>query len=374
MSKKIKYEGKDKSFEVPKRRRKYKRGAVLFFSILAFMISLILGTIALVNGYTFEDKSNDVTYSEIGSSNYKVYLKENSYFEQAYLGEDMAYISDIINSINVSFNYSYKSSDILNYNYDNKVTATLYINDSVTDKELFKEEEILLELEKEELSSDKFNFNKDVDIDYDKYNEKVNALKKEYGVQIESKLVVTMDIATTGSDLDENAEFSKNNSMSVEIPLSEQTININSINKNILEEGTLNVTNEMGISNLFLVILSAIFYGIATLYLAKCIKTYIQIINKRDLYQLTIKKYLREYDRMIVTSSQPDLNENVFENKIRVMSIEELIDAHDSTGSPIVYYEVIPNEKSYFIIINGLTLYKLTISRAYLEQHKNGKN
>ncbi len=374
MSKKIKYEGKDKAFEMPKKHRKYKRGAVLFFALTAFIISIVLGTISLINGYSFEDRSNDVTYSEIGTSNYKVYLKENSYFEQPYLGEDMAYIASIINSINVNFNYSYKSSEVLDYTHDNKITATLYINDSVTDKELFKEEEELIGTEKETLSSDKFTVNKDVDIDYDKYNEKVNALKKEYGVQIDSKLVITMATNTKGSTAKEEASFDKVNAMSIEIPLSEQTLNISSINKNIVEEGTLNVTNEMGINNLFLVILAAIFYLMSVFYLVKIIKTYIQIINKRDIYQLTVKKYLREYDRMIVTSEQPDLNENVFENKIRVMSIEELIDAHDSTGSPIVYYEVIPNEKSYFIIISGLTLYKLTISRAYLEQHKNGKN
>ena len=59
-----------------------------------------------------------------------------------------------------------------------------------------------------------------------------------------------------------------------------------------------------------------------------------------------------------------------FENKIRVMSIEELIDVYETTKQPIIYYEVIPGEKSYFIVMNDKTLYKLTITKAWLEKQK----
>ncbi len=93
--------------------------------------------------------------------------------------------------------------------------------------------------------------------------------------------------------------------------------------------------------------------------------------KKKDIYTRTVNKYLREYDRIIITSKQPDLDENNYANKVRVMSIEELIDAHDITKKPIIYYEVIPKEKSYFVIIADDTLYKLTISKVYLENPEN---
>ncbi|MEI3508978.1 MAG: hypothetical protein V8R01_07825 [Bacilli bacterium] len=43
------------------------------------------------------------------------------------------------------------------------------------------------------------------------------------------------------------------------------------------------------------------------------------------------------------------------------------------TKEPIIYYEVIPDEKSYFVIIAGSVLYKLTITRAYLEREQEEK-
>ena len=55
------------------------------------------------------------------------------------------------------------------------------------------------------------------------------------------------------------------------------------------------------------------------------------------------------------------------------MSIEELLDVNELTKEPIIFYEVEPNQKSYFIILKDDTLYKLTISRAYLEKEAEEK-
>ncbi len=375
MAKHIKYSGAEKTFLVNKKKKRLKKEAKVIFALISFIIFFAISFILLNNSYNFGNTSQIISYSEKGSSGYKIYLKENSDFTELYYDENSdenAFIASLINSINVSFNYQFNSEfDYdLEYNYD--VTADLYITDQDAGNVLLKETDVLLDNQKFVISNKTFMVVENVDIDYDYYNNYVNQFKNQYGVAIESKIVVTFKLNSIADSSLIDDDIVKDNVLTVEIPLSEQYVNIaieaskidnsefvsDALAEGIVDNTIFVIAVSMGIISL----LSLVYGGYITF----------NLLVKRDIYMHTVKKYLREYDRIIVTSSQPDLNETTFENKIRVMSIEELIDAHDATGNPIIYYEVIPNEKSYFIIIQGNILYKLTISRAFLEKENNG--
>lgn len=89
-----------------------------------------------------------------------------------------------------------------------------------------------------------------------------------------------------------------------------------------------------------------------------------------DIYKSTVDRIINEYDRAIVTSkSIESINEDEY-NVIEVTNIEELLDAHDSTGQPILYNETIENNVSVFVIVADDILYKLTIDRHELEENE----
>ena len=89
-----------------------------------------------------------------------------------------------------------------------------------------------------------------------------------------------------------------------------------------------------------------------------------------DIYKSTVDRIINEYDRAIVTSkSIESINEDEY-NVIEVTNIEELLDAHDSTGQPILYNETIENTVSVFVIVADDILYKLTIDRHELEENE----
>ena len=50
-----------------------------------------------------------------------------------------------------------------------------------------------------------------------------------------------------------------------------------------------------------------------------------------------------------------------------------MIDAAQTLEVPIYYYEAIPNEKCFFIIVKNNTLYKYRLTRAFLEKNPNNK-
>ena len=92
--------------------------------------------------------------------------------------------------------------------------------------------------------------------------------------------------------------------------------------------------------------------------------------SKTDVYKATIKSILREYDRAIVSSKTADTIDESKYNVIEVPRIEELLDAHDSTGKPILYNEDTENDISTFIIVSDEILYKYRVVKKDLEEQE----
>ncbi len=369
MKNNVTYKGKEKLFNVPKRKKRLKKGAQLFFScilIVVFLLSSLGFTLLSVN---FGEVIHMVNYDTKITSDYKVYLKENTHYETSYLGPGLEYISSLINVVNVDFDYILSANENLEYDYEYKISADLIITSkNEPDRIIFQENHILQE-DEIVVNSSSVNISEDVDIDYVYFNNYVNEYKKEFGLLVDSYLVVTFDVIATGKSENILTQINSVESISVNVPLSEQTIAIS--NPAVApESGYLSDVGDITVENYLLFALAIVcaFFGIVMIVIV--VKLVYAISKGKDIYKVTINKYLREYDRMIVSTNQPDISENNFDNKIRVMSIEELIDAHDATGNPIIYYEVIPGEKSYFILMSGTTLYKLTISKAYLEEER----
>lgn len=213
---------------------------------------------------------------------------------------------------------------------------------------------------------DDFILLEDIDIDYDKYNSYVTAFKETYALDCDSNLVVSMNINTKGTYNDKDIT-NKSSELTISIPLTKNTIDI-SMNTNKVDSTTDIAIDESMISN-------KVSFGAGLLLSGLSLLSIIFLIvtkdAKNDIYRKEIDRILKNYDRLIITSSQPSIDESNYKNIIRVMSIEELIDVTEISNEPIIYYEVVPNEKSYFIVLKQDTLYKLTVSKAYLEKHKS---
>lgn len=374
MKKLSKYDGIEKRYYVEKKKKNLNMKAWFCILVLPAIALLMLCVFCIKDSISFNQQTNNLTYNEIGKVDYKVYLKENSYYNEKFLPKGMKYIANLINTINVDFKYEIHSSNDLDYTYKYKVLANLVITDkNDKTKVLYEKPSTLVEEVVNKVTDNNFIINEDVDIDYDEYNDYVNAFKKDYALTVDSNLILTMEVETAGKYPDTDDLASKNQ-LQISIPLSEQTIDISMDSKELNNSGNLSGQVEFKVNNVILLIagitlgiLSVVIFGIA-LYL------YITTKKKKDIYHTTVNKYLKEYDRVIVSSKQPNIDERLFDEIIRVMTIEELVDLHDMTGKPIIYYEVIPNEKSYFIIINDRLLYKLTITKAWLERNSGGSN
>lgn len=342
----------------------------LFYMLIPTLIMLGL-TVLVLKGSMYTKEESIIGYNEVGNIDYKVFLKENNYYKEQYLGKDMQYVASIIKNIVPTFTYEMHSEEKMEYTYNYKVSADLIISDpNDNNKVLYKRPSLLVKDTKEKVTGGSFRVDQDVSINYDEYNNYVNAFKKEYALSVNSKLVLTFNIDVTGKSPLLKEDFKKSSKLVIAIPMSEQTINIGIDTSDINNSGTLERNYMSQIKKPVALVLGIIvgLLSLALLYIV--IYNFLTNRSKTDVYKATIKSILREYDRAIVSSKTADTIDESKYNVIEVPRIEELLDAHDSTGKPILYNEDTENDISTFIIVSDEILYKYRVIRKELEEQE----
>ena len=67
--------------------------------------------------YFKENNLSLVTFDEKSKIDYKVYLKENEFYDEPYLGKDMLYVASLIDKIGIDFDYNFASEVKENINF-----------------------------------------------------------------------------------------------------------------------------------------------------------------------------------------------------------------------------------------------------------------
>lgn len=325
--------------------------------LIASIFFILVGLIFYKQSVTLKVPEK-VSYNEKSNIKYKVYLTDSKYYNKKYLDEGMQYISSIIDYIKLDFNYSVKYDKNVDYKVNNKIKSNIEIVDSDNnDKVIYKEEEILKEI-KEEKTNDYINISNQIDIDYKKYNKLTNEFKSSYGISAKCKLVISYNIEINGKT-SSITNINEIKTLKVEIPLSEQMIDIqksNDINKSDVYE---EITTK-GDVNKTLIILSIIFILLGILTLILFVFILLQGRKKQSKYDKYINKLLRQYDSYITEVSDiADANAKTF---IKVDSFKELLDVRNNIEKAILYIKD-SNDLSRFIIINDKEVYEYRVIR-----------
>ena len=181
-----------------------------------------------------------------------------------------------------------------------------------------------------------------------------------------------MNVELLGIDSESKNDITKINELQITIPLTNEAIDITIDSKNIDNKDYIVSNLKPGITNVYYLILGIVCFVAAVfefIYGEKLYKIYV----KGNIYNITVNRILNEYDKLIVNGNV-SIDEANFTNKIYPETFIELVDASKRLNSPILFYEVVPNEKCFFIIIKDHDLYKFRISKSYLEKEEVYRN
>lgn len=353
-----------------KDQNKIKRSKIvkrLVFDITVFLIFIVLGTILLNKSLNF-DSEKIVKYSEKSNLDYRVYLLENEFYDEPFLGKDMLYVANLIDKILIDFDYTFESEEKEDINFDYKIVAKLSINNQTGTKSYFEKSYVLLDTKTVNMvNSTGQNIKEQISLDYPYYNRLANSFKNQYGVDADSKLTVYMLINKKNG---ENSNFTLDTSsmMNIVIPVSERSVDISLDYKEIDETSHIIKKETMTIKDYIPLILSVVFIIIALIMMIKALRNINLLRKKKSAYDKYVNKILKEYDRLIAES----LTLLSFEKKeiINIGKFTELLDIHDNLQLPIMYYEEKEHELSYFYISHENVIYLLKVDANNIENMK----
>lgn len=327
------------------RQKRFKKLGLLIAIFFVLSIALFF-LLSLCIDY---QKSTIYQSTENSDVKYLVYLKENNYYKSP-LDENMQYVASLIDYFNIKFNYNNDFTALTDYTYTYSINATINVYDSTNGtKKLYTSSDNLLNPVSNTVSNQQLHLDLEENLDYTKYNGLVDNLRKEYALDVNSEVIITLNVNVQGTTPGINDPIIINSVTFITIPLTEKTINISATKKESQNTRTYQGKSTLKFNNIICLSLSFFCFFALIFTIIKIIKTIIKIITSRTAYQKELSKILREYDRTIVqieNNSSFDITDDI----IKVSSFSELLDVHDNLHLPILFMEAIKGHKAFFLI------------------------
>ena len=359
-----------------KRRAAYRKNREKWIFVQAVVIIILTLAVLISSIVAAQLKSKYyIGYREGGSIDYNVFLKENEFFEQTYLGKDQSYVASLIDKIIANFSYEIDmDTDDVNYRYSYSIKSRLEIMDDTSDVAIFNpERELVNKQNLSQNSINRLNINEIVVLNYDEYNDLANKFLETYDLRsTTSNIIVTLEVdvlsdcdAFTGSAVDTYTS-------ELRIPLTTKTVNIQMTSAVPIEEAKMIAcTRGMG-SEAFKT--TAIVLGVVDVIAILLLVAFIYFTRTPDItYTARVKKILSQYKSYIQRIN------NLFETHgyqiVMVDTFEEMLEIRDTIQAPILMYENADKTCAKFMIPTDsklLYVYRIEIE-GYVEPETEAK-
>lgn len=323
---------------------------------------MFLTFFSLINGINFAS-IKEVSFSETGTLDYSVQLKENDYFQETYLPSGRQYIAGLIKYVDVMFNYSFKGNNDFDYMHSYSITATLIAHEKDKPDQILYEKDYVLKDKQAFDNKNPFVINENIRIDYDYYNQIINNFKSDYALSLDSYLKVSLNIDWNVQDEVFEKRVGKSDSLDLKIPLSQQTIKVAMDTDGLNKSTIVQSEPRIELMNTIYLILFWVFVGCDIFTTLAIVRLYVSERKRKGKFNLELEKIQRQYDRAIVeTNILPMFDES---NIIDVKTFEELLDARENVEKPILHKR--DADMSTFVIVDNDLLYRYILRKSDFE-------
>ena len=332
---------------------------------LLFIVFFIGGFFLMLKSFNF-NKEEYISYAETTNLDYRVYLKENKFYEEKFLEKGMLYVASLIDHIDIDFLYNFNIDEKVDLDFKYNITGVLSITDNDGKNVYLTKDYKLLDDKTFKMNGEQDHTLKEsIIIDYGAYNKLANSFKSTYGLDTASKLTVYLNVDKTSAN-QELKDMEKDSNMLIEIPLSQRSVSISMDYKDINRHSSLVKSSSVTVKSYAFIAIAVVLLGGAVFGLYKLLRLLGFMTNKKSNYDKFIAKMMRQYDRLIVVHyTCPDLSNY---NVIKIKEFNELLDMRDNLKVPIMFYNVTDHQKSYFYILNNNDLYLLILKAVDFEK------
>ena len=311
-----------------------------------FLMAAIFFLMAFVSitCYLIQSKKSYVTYVENSDVNYKVYINDNSYYDEDYLDMNNRYIASLIKNIEAYLSYQVDFKDNTKYDYQYEIVAETRVIDKENKDSIYNKKEVLFQSDNLN-SKNSIKINKNLDIDYNKYNNSISKFVKLYELD---ETNCTLNIGLYLTVYNKNAVILGHEEVAgFSIPLTTKTVAIN-VSSNVKKQETNNLllAKNKNYEGLLYIGLVA-----ALMFVAYSVAIYIVFnrnLTPEQIYRKRLRKILTNYKSDIqIVSKDTKLGAS---QVIKIASFEDMLEISGTTRSPLLMIENKDHTGTFFII------------------------
>ena len=317
----------------------------IFVSFIVFLIAIVF----LLNNISKPEVPTVSVSNQESNINYKVKIFKNDYIKQDYMEKGKTYITDLVDDIEIAFNYKLKDFKKFDSSYQYNVTYKAIVKHNSTGKELWNDEEIVIENKDILPNKNVIDITENTIIDFDKINDKIRQFKLDYNIPIDSILEINLNvidknskkiIASTGLTTNLNSEI-------IDITENEQ----NSLQPEVYVQ-------EPKISPFAIISIIVAIISLLCLIL-EIVKTIRYNLSRKSYYEKAIYKILKNYGDIVAELVNPIDLSNL--NVIDVKNFDQMLDVEEELRIPIMYYETIKSKEGEFVIVTNEIAYRYVL-------------
>lgn len=348
--------------------QEFRKKWIKILTDITIVLSFIFLTFLVLNN--INEKVIYITYTENSNVDYKVYLKDNEFFEEEYLGKRQAYVASLIDDIMIDFKYDLNmSSKRVQYKYSYSIDAQLEVFDKDYKKPLYNPKETLV---KEQIffenGTEHLTIKDNVTINYDEFNQKAKAFIEAYELRnVSTSVIVTMHINVTSSCDEFQSDATDNYSISLTVPLVTTTTDVTFSSSVAEQENKIIACNNSITSSQVFKVLSVIFGIIDGIALFAVVGFMYYTYDANVDYATKVNRVMRNYKSFIQPiGNQFDISSY---QVLEILDINRLLEIRDTLQKPILCSE---NEDktcaNFFIVAEDKVLYLYQIKVEKEEQ------
>lgn len=337
--------------------RKFGR-ILLAFSSTCFLIIMLW---VLIDCFTSKSTATDkvITYNVKDNIDYVVTLKDNQFYTNEEANEDNFYITSLMDTLQVKFQYELVGNRFFSSDYSYNVV--LQLTSKNNDEVIWKyEEEVLSKIDESVSDVMKVSIDDSVNVDVSHLYNKAKEFYDLTGYGVDLKIYVNISSDLKVSNYDEGIK--DNQSLLISFPLTEKIVSIeksvdNSVNKKVLHQYEV---DEKFNTYLFIV---SILLIISLIPLT--IRSYISLFNLTNLddYNRKLKKLKRKYTYLIGDYvDKPDFKKKEI---IEVVDFRELVSICNEKDLLVNVFEKEKGRECWFYVIDKKDVYLYILSLDY---------
>ncbi len=326
----------------------------LVYSLVALLSNLLISS-------NMNNKQEIYSYGNKFNYNYNVNLIPNNFTDTTVLGmSEVAYVTDLIDYIDLKLDYSYFSDMNSNINYKYSVTSKLvgtYTHNG-EEQNIWNKDYILIEEKKLNKVTDKIDISENLKLDLKEQNDLVKSFEQKMSMSIDAKYLVTLNVNT--NTIIDGEKVNNNYTTTISIDLGAKTTSIKGDNnKEEKQFITKNIVVEKQASKLQ-IILGVIALIISMMLFRKLSKSETAKLIRNE-YRLELNKILRIcQDKIVQVSNKIEISEK---NIIDVKDFGEIIKLSEELYKPILFWSSKEEEQSWFCVMSNNVSYRYILKK-----------